>query len=132
MKNVKNERIALSICDVAWHLDRPGNLEEQWSTLETEVFNRDERIPYWIELWPASIAMGQWLYKNILHIKDKNCIEMGCSLGFSALVAASLSAHVLAFDYEREAVMYARHNGCTVSVSCLFCSFALSTGVRKQ
>lgn len=110
MKNVANESIILSACGATWHFERPGNLEERWAALETEEFNRDERIPYWLELWPASVALGQWLCKNVSRIKDKKCIEMGCGLGFSALVAASLGAHVLAFDYEKEAVSYARHN----------------------
>ncbi|MDR2825421.1 MAG: 50S ribosomal protein L11 methyltransferase [Deltaproteobacteria bacterium] len=71
---------------------------------------QDERLPYWVELWPASIALSDWLLLNKERISGKKCLDLGCGLGLTALVASSLNAQVLAVDYEEEALRYARLN----------------------
>lgn len=64
-----------------------------------------DRIPYFAQLWPASLALGRFL------VNPPNCatphaslagiraIELGCGLGLPALTAARLGADVLAVDF---------------------------------
>jgi predicted nicotinamide N-methyase len=70
----------------------------------------DDHIPYWVELWPASLALAQWFADNPESIRGKRCLDLGCGLGLTALVAASLGAKVVAMDYEWPAVYFARKN----------------------
>lgn len=93
-----------------WCIQRPGNLEELWDTLGDDDFGDDERLPYWVEVWPASLALGEWLTSQQLLIAGEPCLDIGCGLGFTGLVAAELGAHVVAMDYEPEALRYAHLN----------------------
>ena len=77
----------------------------------SQAFEQDERIPYWTELWPAGIALAEWLGDKRAQIKGNPCLDLGCGLGFSALAAAWLGAQVLAMDYEPQALYYAALNG---------------------
>jgi predicted nicotinamide N-methyase len=99
----------------SWQLERPSDLETLWQGIADdentpEEFLQDERLPYWVELWPASLALADWLLRNKERIAGKKCLDLGCGLGLTALVAASLKAKVLAMDYEEEALRFARLN----------------------
>lgn len=99
-----------------WLLHRPADLEVLWDSITESEFGDDERLPYWVELWPATIALANWLSEHETALRGKNCLDMGCGLGLSALVASSLGAQVIAMDYEEEALAYARKNADSNSV----------------
>ena len=90
-----------------WRLRRSADLETLWEQLGEKDF-ADERIPYWTELWPASLALAAWLREQPL--AGKICLDLGCGLGLTAMLAASLDAKVLACDYESAALLAARQN----------------------
>ncbi len=93
-----------------WKVHRPANLEELWNRLDTDDFGPDERIPYWVELWPSSYALAEWLEQNRDAIKGAVCLDVGCGLGLSACVAASHGAGMIGLDYMAEALRYAGVN----------------------
>lgn len=108
--------IVVEACERAWVLHRPADLEKLWETMTDEEFGDDERLPYWVELWPASIALADWLGQRRELIRDKICIDMGCGLGLTAMAASSFGARVIALDYEPEALRYARRNATANNV----------------
>lgn len=75
-----------------------------------EEFTEDERLPYWVELWPASLSLADYLHERAKDIRGKACLDLGCGLGLTALVASWLGATVLAADYEPKAFPYAKQN----------------------
>ena len=93
-----------------WVLHRPSDLESLWESMTDDEFGDDERLPYWVELWPASIALADWMREQRAHIRGRLCLDMGCGLGLTAMAASSLGARVIAMDYEPEALRYARKN----------------------
>ena len=102
--------IRLTLCGRDWTLLRPADLESLWETITDDEFEEDERLPYWVELWPASLALALWLKNNQERIKGRTCLDLGCGLGFTALAGTWLGARVLAMDYEAEALAFARKN----------------------
>jgi len=102
--------IELEVCGRAWKLARPADLETLWAQMGENAWDEDERLPYWAELWPASIALCSWLFRMREAIHGRICVDMGCGLGLTALLAQWLGARVLAMDYEPEALLYAREN----------------------
>lgn len=92
-----------------WTLERKANLEQLWDEMGSEDFG-DERIPYWIELWPASLVLAQWLHNEQEQIRGKLCLDLGCGLGFTALVGSWLGARMLACDYELDSLVQASAN----------------------
>jgi predicted nicotinamide N-methyase len=100
-----------------WRLSRPADLESLWAAIgEGPVppgWEQDERLPYWVELWPAAVLLARFIAANAHAVAGKACIDAGCGLGLSALVAAQAGGRVLAFDYEPEALVFARRNAAT-------------------
>ena len=102
--------ISFLIRDRPWTLHRPLDLESLWEGISEDEFSDDERLPYWVELWPSSLALAIWLEENKARIKGRMCLDLGCGLGFTAILGSSLEARVLGLDYEEEALSYARRN----------------------
>ena len=102
--------IEVEACGRGWRLARPADLESLWEAMTDEAFSEDERLPYWVELWPASLALAAHLWDERERIRRGVCLDLGCGLGFTALVAAWLGAQVIGMDYEPAALSYARQN----------------------
>lgn len=102
--------IELDLCGRRWHLERAASLEALWESMGDDEFGEDERLPYWTELWPSSIVLSRWLFANRAFIAGKRCLDMGCGLGLTALVGSWLGAHMVAMDYEPQALRFASRN----------------------
>ncbi len=98
----------LEMCGRIWHLERAADLEALWE--EMVLFDEDERLPYWTEVWPASLVLAEWLWSQRKHIVGQRCLDLGCGIGATALVGQWLGAHVLAMDYEPQALIFAQKN----------------------
>ncbi len=108
--------IEVNACGRSWRLLRPADLESLWESMTDEAFSEDERLPYWVELWPASLALAEHLQAEREQICRGVCLDLGCGIGFTALVASWLGAKVVAMDYEPAALSYARQNAVVNNV----------------
>jgi predicted nicotinamide N-methyase len=79
--------------------------------------------PHWTRLWPASIAMADFVRKNHHYIQNKKVLELAAGLGLPSLVAARYAQHVFCSDYLPEAVAVIeksiRHNFLTNMDCCI-------------
>ena len=74
-----------------------------------EEFSRDERLPYWAEVWASGIALAEWcLAGNPL--AGRRVLELGCGVGIAGIAAALSGAQVVLTDYEPDALAFARCN----------------------
>jgi predicted nicotinamide N-methyase len=71
-------------------------------------FDRDERLPYWAEIWPSAIALARRLSREDL--AGRRVVELGVGVGLPTLVALERGANVLATDYYAAALDFTRHN----------------------
>ncbi len=101
--------LEISLNGRIWTIRRTADLETLWESIGADLGD-DERLPYWAEIWPSSLALAKWLNANRDRIRDRICLDVGCGLGLTALVAADMGAKVLALDYELEALEWARIN----------------------
>lgn len=93
-----------------FRLEREEDMEALWERVGDEDFGEDERMPYWAELWPASLLLCQWLFAKNPEISGKACLDLGCGLGLTAMAGAAAGGRVAAMDYEWRAVRQARVN----------------------
>jgi predicted nicotinamide N-methyase len=90
--------------------ESPDSLIEDYLGANPSVFDvGEEKIPYWAELWPSAIALGEFLLNHPEIITGKRVLEIGAGLGIPSLVAGSLNpASVDITDYLPEPLDYAR------------------------
>lgn len=71
---------------------------------------RDQRIPYWADLWHAAIALGKYLVRENIIQPGWKVTEIGCGLGLPGIVAGMLGAEVLLTDYLEEPLEFLKIN----------------------
>lgn len=71
------------------------------SLISEESFGKDEYLPYWAELWPASERLCQALPGDLAGTR---VLELGCGLGVPSLCCARRGAEVLATDWSGDAI----------------------------
>ncbi|MCA1848907.1 MAG: protein N-lysine methyltransferase family protein [Actinobacteria bacterium] len=71
-------------------------------------FERDERLPYWAELWPSAIALVRSLSREDL--TGRRAVELGCGVGLPTVAALARGAKVLATDHYEAALDFTVHN----------------------
>lgn len=88
----------------------PANAEE---LIDEEAFDRDERLPYWAELWPSARVMAGQILKEVGG--GRTMLELGCGAGLVSTCASIVGFKVTASDYYEDAIRFARvnavHNG---------------------
>lgn len=89
-------------------LKRLADIETLWDNLADDAC--EDHIPYWTELWPASLAFAEWLCDHGDEIAGRSCLELGCGLGLLSILAQKLGARTLGIDYEDQALSFCLQN----------------------
>jgi predicted nicotinamide N-methyase len=76
--------------------------------IDEEDFARDERLPYWAELWPSAVALARHVSKE--RLLDRRTIELGCGVGLPSVAALAGGAGVTATDHYVAALDFTRYN----------------------
>lgn len=109
-------RLRVPLPGHTFELTRDQDMEVLWETIGEDSFGDDERMPYWAEIWPASLLLSVWLLRHREVIAGRRCLELGCGMGLSAMAGAAAGAHVTAVDYEERAVAMAAANAAANAV----------------
>jgi predicted nicotinamide N-methyase len=104
------QRLVVEELGRKWFLHRTGDLETIWENMSREEFGEEERMPYWAELWPASLLLCRWLSRNQDAIAGRYCLDVGCGLGLTGIVGSHLGAKVVGMDHQWPAVFFSREN----------------------
>ncbi len=84
---------------------QPASADE---LIREEDFARDERLPYWADVWPSAIVLATALAQR--PATGGALLELGCGAGVVAAQAARLGWNVTATDYYADALHFARWN----------------------
>ena len=82
--------------------------EKAEDLLDEEAFARDERMPYWADLWPSAKALSRWLLDQ--DRIEGSAIELGCGVALPSIALRSRGIDVLATDYNDDALLFAQCN----------------------
>jgi ETFB lysine methyltransferase len=102
------EQVPVQCGGRTWFLQRAWDMDALWASFNEEDFGPDERMPYWAELWPASVLLGEWILAHPEALRGSWCLDLGCGLGLVSVIASAVGARVAAVDYEWPAVYCAR------------------------
>ncbi|GBD20704.1 hypothetical protein HRbin28_01149 [bacterium HR28] len=78
--------------------------------LELAQDDPEEQLPYWAELWPSGIALGDAILLNPDAVCGRFVVELGCGLGVTAVAALWAGAELLVTDYSPEALLLTHWN----------------------
>src|SRR4029078_5956128 len=75
---------------------RPRNSDD---LIREEDFVKDERLPYWADIWPSSQILAQHLLSlaRVERIRGK-CLELGCGVGLVTIAAMIAGYDMTASD----------------------------------
>ena len=108
------KRHTLEIEGATYHLDEVADSDVLFDRLLAldpgHEHVRDERIPYWAELWPSAIALARHVAVSPRIRNGAALIEIGCGTGLPGIVAGSRGARITFTDYIEEALELAEHN----------------------
>lgn len=96
-----NHEIKLAVPDAAY-------IQQQYNQKKSEGI--DAEFPYWAKLWPASIALCEFIAANTHYIKNKTVLELAAGLGLPSLLSAQHASNVIASDYLPEAVEFIKQS----------------------
>jgi predicted nicotinamide N-methyase len=82
--------------------------ESAEALIDERDFERDERLPYWAELWPSARVLAEQALA--LRGEGRSLLELGCGAGLVATCAALAGFRVCASDYYEDAIRFARVN----------------------
>ena len=83
----------------------PANADD---LISEEDFVKDERLPYWADLWPSAKMLARSIVEE--NGRGKRLLELGCGSGLVSVAAAIAGYDVLASDYYADAMLFTRHN----------------------
>lgn len=101
-------QVADEVIEVAgrrYTLRKPANADHLISEAD---YVKDERLPYWADLWPASRLLAATLLGE--EGAGRTLMEMGCGIGLDTIAAMDAGFDVTATDYYDDALHVTRAN----------------------
>ena len=100
--------MSVEVDRVTYRITHPVSADD---LIDEDDFDRDERLPYWAEIWPSSLVLARHL--SARDLTGIHAIELGCGVGLSTIVALARGAAVLATDHYEAALDFTAHNAGT-------------------
>jgi predicted nicotinamide N-methyase len=85
-----------------------GLPESAEALIDEAEFARDERLPYWAEIWPAARALARYLLER--PAPPGPVLELGSGVALPSLALRWRGVEVLATDYYQDALHFALAN----------------------
>lgn len=86
-------------------LAHPRNSDD---LITEEDFVRDERLPYWADVWPSSQVLADHVVRH--KGNGRRALELGCGSGLVACALAAAGYAVTATDYYADALEFTHNN----------------------
>ena len=99
----------VDVGDRAFSILRPSNSDD---LIREEDFVKDERLPYWADIWPSSTVLAAHMISRAKTTRRSNRkgLELGCGVGLVTMAAMIADYDMLATDYYTDALAFTRAN----------------------
>jgi ETFB lysine methyltransferase len=99
------ETVDIDVAGESLSILKPRNSDDLISEVD---FVRDDRLPYWADVWPSSLILAQHLANEAG--AGRSLLELGCGLGIVSTAAMRSGYTVVASDYYDDALSFTRAN----------------------
>ena len=96
---------SIAVNDRKLSLLHPESAED---LIDEADFERDERMPYWADIWPSARILASYIAR--LDGRRRSLLELGCGAGLVATAASMAGFHVCATDYYEDALRFTTVN----------------------
>jgi predicted nicotinamide N-methyase len=100
----------IHIIDRSFMIKRVKDIDSLLDAISDEEFNKDERLPYWANIWPAAIALSEYIVEHQLEFRGKKNMELGCGLGLVGITVFAIGGDVLFTDNDSNALRFTQEN----------------------
>jgi predicted nicotinamide N-methyase len=97
--------VDVSVAEEPLSILKPRNPDDLISEAD---YVRDERLPYWADVWPSSLILAARLVNE--PGDGRALLELGCGLGIVSISAMRSGFSVVATDYYEDALRFTRAN----------------------
>ncbi|HJU67673.1 MAG TPA: methyltransferase domain-containing protein [Gemmatimonadaceae bacterium] len=97
--------VDVPLADETLSILKPRNSDDLISEAD---YVRDERLPYWADVWPSSVILAKRLAAEAGN--GRSFLELGCGLGIVSITAMRAGYEVVASDYYDDALAFTRAN----------------------
>ena len=97
--------VDVDVADESLSILKPRNSDDLISEAD---YVRDERLPYWADVWPSSLILAQRIANDAGG--GRSLLELGCGLGIVSISAMRVGFQVMASDYYEDALHFTRAN----------------------
>jgi predicted nicotinamide N-methyase len=104
-RRFRTARTAVTAGPHTIELVHPANADE---LIDEADFERDERLPYWADVWPSAIVLARRVVT--MRADRRTLLELGCGAGLVASAAALAGFDVTATDYYEDSLQFTRLN----------------------
>src|SRR5687767_2424077 len=104
------ETVSIEVGDRKLSILRPRNSDD---LIREEDFVKDERLPYWADIWPASTVLATHLVNLGAKRRDtarRRGLELGCGVGLVTTAAIIAGYDMMSTDYYTDALAFSRAN----------------------
>jgi predicted nicotinamide N-methyase len=70
----------------------------------------DRQLPYWADIWPSGLALGDLLLDRADTLAGTRALELGCGLGITATAALAAGLDLTVADYSPISLAFCRFN----------------------
>ena len=70
----------------------------------------DRQLPYWADIWPSGLALGDLLLDRADALAGTRALELGCGLGITATAALAADLDLTVADYSPISLAFCRFN----------------------
>ena len=107
-RRFRTAEIEAVVGERTYQILKPANPDD---LIREEDFVKDERLPYWADIWPSSMILAAKLLELDGH--GRTALELGCGAGLCTLAATQSGFDVLSTDYYEDALDFTRANTFT-------------------
>jgi predicted nicotinamide N-methyase len=96
------ELIKQKIANHTYQIYKISNIDPVLEEIIKDHVHPDQNTPYWTELWPSAIALGEFIAKRKLN--GKTVLGLGSGVGAVEMVAQQQGAKVILSDNQEDAL----------------------------
>lgn len=104
-RRFRTTMVDVAVGDRTFRILKPANPDD---LIREEDFVKDERLPYWADIWPSSTILAAKLLE--MDGAGKRALELGCGVGLCTMAARIAGFDVLSTDYYEDSLDFTRAN----------------------